>query len=68
MCAFHGKVIILVSREFRQRTILSILLTLLPLLRVGLRVCLERREVDVGNGVENTVDSGLSHPLLVPVM
>lgn len=66
MCVFHGKVIILVSWEFRQRTILSILLTLLLLLLVGLCMCLESREV--GNGVENIVGSGLSHPQLVSVM
>lgn len=66
MCVFHGKVIILVSWEFRQRTILSILLTLLLLLLVGLCMRLESREV--GNGVENIVGSGLSHPQLVSVM
>lgn len=66
MCVFHGKVIILVSWEFRQRTILSILLTLLLLLLVGLCMCLESWEV--GNGVENIVGSGLSHPQLVSVM
>lgn len=66
MCVFHGKVIILVSWEFRQRKILSILLTLLLLLLVGLCMRLESREV--GNGVENIVGSGLSHPQLVSVM